>query len=138
MSYRLLSDLVVLTHLAFILFVVTGGLAALRWPILSLLHLPAAAWGAAVELNGWYCPLTPLENHFSRLAGDRGYDGGFIDHYLLPIIYPDGLTREIQVGLGLLVLAVNCIPYALLIRRFRRQHRPSPASPGLGDPGYDK
>ena len=124
MSYRLLSDLVVLLHLAFILFVVSGGLAALRWPLLSLLHLPAAAWGAAVELNGWYCPLTPLENHFSRLAGDRGYDGGFIAHYLLPVIYPEGLTREIQTVLGLVVLAVNCIPYALLLRRLHRRHRP--------------
>lgn len=138
MSYRLLSDLVVLIHLVFILFVATGGLAALRLPQLALLHLPAAAWGTAVELNGWYCPLTPLENHFRRLAGDRGYDGEFIDHYLLPFIYPEGLTREIQIGLGLLVLVVNCIPYALLIRRLRHRHRASPALLGRQDPGYDK
>jgi len=123
MSYRLLSDLVVLFHFAFILFVAAGGLAALRWPRLALLHLPAAAWGATIELNGWICPLTPLENHFSHLAGDRGYDGGFIEHYLLPVIYPDGLTREIQIGLGVLVIAVNLVVYALLVHRLIRHRR---------------
>lgn len=121
MIYRLLSDLVVLLHLAFILFVAAGGLLALRWPLVALLHLPAAAWGTVIELNGWYCPLTPLENHFSRLAGHQGYAGGFIEHYLLPVIYPEGLTREIQVGLGILVIAVNSIPYSLLL--YRRLHR---------------
>lgn len=123
MIYRVLSDLVVLFHLAFILFVAAGGLPVLRWPRLALLHLPAAAWGAAIELNGWYCPLTPLENHFSRLAGSRGYAGGFIEHYLLPIIYPAELTREIQVGLGILVIAVNIIPYSLLLCRLLRRQR---------------
>ena len=122
MIFRLLSDLVVLLHLAFILFVAAGGLPVLRWPKLAWLHLPAAAWGAVIELNGWYCPLTPLENYFSRLAGSQGYAGGFIEHYLLPVIYPAELTRAIQVGLGILVIAVNCIPYSLLLyRRLRRQ-----------------
>jgi hypothetical protein len=121
MIYRLLSDLVVLLHLAFILFVAAGGLPVLRWPKLALLHLPATAWGAVIELNGWYCPLTPLENYFSRLAGSQGYAGGFIEHYLLPVIYPEALTREIQVGLGILVIAVNSIPYSLLLSR--RMHR---------------
>jgi hypothetical protein len=123
MIYRLLSDMVVLIHLVFILFVAAGGLLALRWPLVSLLHLPAATWGAVIELNGWYCPLTPLENHFRRLAGSQGYAGGFIEHYLLPVIYPAELTREIQVGLGILVIAVNCIPYALLLSRLLYRQR---------------
>lgn len=123
MPYRLASDLVVVLHLLFILFVTAGGLLVLRWPRLALLHLPAVVWGAVIEFTGSICPLTPLENHFSRLAGRQGYGGGFIEHYLLPIIYPDGLTREIQIGLGLLVVAVNAGAYLLLIRRSLRRNR---------------
>jgi len=117
MHYRLLADLVILLHLIFIVFVVTGGFLTLRFPWLTLLHLPIAAWGVYIEFSGSYCPLTPLENHFSRLAGGEGYTGGFIEHYLLPIIYPAGLTPGIQIILGLIVIAVNLIPYCLLLRR---------------------
>lgn len=117
MPYRILADLVVVLHLLFIVFVVMGGLLALRRPWLALLHLPAAGWGAYIEFTGSYCPLTPLENHFSRLAGDQGYAGGFIEHYLLPIIYPSGLTSDIQLLLGLFVVAVNLAVYALVVRR---------------------
>ncbi|MCP1622385.1 DUF2784 domain-containing protein [Pseudomonas nitroreducens] len=120
MLYRLAADAVVLLHLGFILFVLLGGLLVLRWPRLAWLHVPAAAWGMAVEFLHLYCPLTPLENHFRALAGDSGYSGGFIEHYLIPLIYPAGLTEAIQVVLGLVVVAVNLPPYLLLLRRALR------------------
>ncbi|OBY92368.1 hypothetical protein A6723_029055 [Pseudomonas sp. AU11447] len=120
MLYRLAADAVVLLHLGFILFVLLGGLLVLRWPRLAWLHIPAAAWGMAVEFLHLYCPLTPLENHFRALAGDQGYSGGFIEHYLIPLIYPAGLTEVTQVVLGLIVAAVNLPPYLLLLRRVLR------------------
>jgi hypothetical protein len=118
MSYRILADLVVLLHLLFIVFVVAGGLLGLQWKRLILLHLPAAAWSAFIEFSGWICPLTPLENHFRGMAGRKGYTGGFIEHHLLPIIYPAGLTHEIQIFLGLLVVILNLAVYAFLLRRY--------------------
>lgn len=120
MIHGLAADAVLLLHLAFILFVVLGGLLVLRWPRLALLHLPAVAWGATVECLQLLCPLTPLEIHLRRLAGERGYEGGFIEHYLEPLIYPAGLTPGIQLGLGALVLLINLVPYGLLLRRLRR------------------
>lgn len=120
MIHGLAADAVLLLHLAFILFVVLGGLLVLRWPRLALLHLPAVAWGATVECLQLLCPLTPLENRLRRLAGERGYEGGFIEHYLEPLIYPAGLTPGIQLGLGALVLLINLVPYGLLLRRLRR------------------
>lgn len=121
MFYAWLANLVLLLHLGFILFVALGGLAVLRWPRLAWLHLPCVAWGVAVELMGWYCPLTPWENHFRQLAGQQGYEGDFIQHYLLATIYPEGLTREIQIGLGLGLLLINVAVYArLMIRRARQ------------------
>lgn len=113
MSYGLLADAVLLLHLAFILFVVLGGFLVWRWPRLAWLHLPAAAWGALIEFGDWPCPLTPLENHLRALAGEAGYAGGFIEHYLLPLIYPEALTRELQVAFGLGVVAINLAAYAL-------------------------
>jgi Protein of Unknown function (DUF2784) len=112
MSYRLLADLVLLVHAAFVVFVMLGGLAVLRWPRLAWIHLPAVIWGAGIEFAGGICPLTPLENHWRRLAGEQGYGGGFVEHYLLAALYPEGLTRGLQVGLGLAVLAVNVALYA--------------------------
>lgn len=120
MTYRILADTVVLLHGLFILFVVLGALLAVRWPRVLLFHAPAALWGAWVELAGWICPLTPLENRFRRLAGDRPYDSGFVERYVTPLIYPEGLTREVQVGLGILVLALNGVLYAIVVRRVRR------------------
>lgn len=125
----LATGLVVLLHFAFILFVVLGGLLVLRWPRLAWLHLPAAAWGAAIELTGGVCPLTPLENALRRAAGEAGYGGGFIEHYLLPIIYPAALTRDIQLVLGLAVLLLNVAVYAWILRR-RRRARGAPAAEG--------
>lgn len=117
MIYHLLANLVLLAHLGFILFVVLGGLAVARHPRLAWLHLPCVAWGAAVELLGWYCPLTPLENHFLALAGETAYEGDFIQRYLLAGIYPDGLTRELQIGLGLAALGLNGVIYYRLLRK---------------------
>ena len=119
MIYKLLADLVFIAHLTFVLFIVLGGIAVWKVPKLAWLHLPAVAWGALIEFAGWICPLTPWEQSLRRLAGERGYAGGFVEHYLLPILYPEGLTREVQIVLGVLVLAINAIAYTLIIRQRR-------------------
>lgn len=121
--YRLLADLVVVVHLAFVAFVVAGGLLVLRWPRLAWAHVPAAVWGTLIELAGWGCPLTPLENDLRRLGGEAGYAGGFVERYLVGLLYPDGLTRTHQIVLGLAVLVVNGFVYWRLWRR-RRAARP--------------
>ncbi|UII70227.1 DUF2784 domain-containing protein [Pseudomonas sp. HN11] len=118
MLYRLAADSLVLFHLSFILFVLFGGLLALKWRPAIWLHLPAAAWGVAVEVFHLPCPLTRWENLFRHLAGQDGYSGGFIEHYILPLIYPAGLTPQIQLGFGALVLVINIAVYAWLIRRY--------------------
>ena len=119
MIYGFLADLVLVVHLAFVVFVVVGGLFALRWPRAAWIHLPAAAWGALIEFAGWVCPLTPLENRLRALAGRAGYAGGFIEHYVVPILYPGALTREIQIGLGVAVVLLNAAVYAVVLRRHR-------------------
>lgn len=116
--YALLANAVLLIHLAFILFVALGGLAVLRWPWLAWLHLPCVTWGVTVELMGWTCPLTPLENHYLRLAGAQGYEGDFLQHHLLSTIYLEALTREAQTVIGLSALFINALIYGwLLVRR---------------------
>lgn len=117
-----LADLVVVAHALFIVFVVAGGLLVLRWPHAAWVHLPAAVWGVLIEWAGWICPLTPLENSLRRAAGQAGYSGGFVERYLLPLIYPAGLTPTVQLWLGLVVLAVNVAIYALWWHRRRRHH----------------
>lgn len=129
MIYRLLADGVVAIHFLFVVFVVLGGLAVLRWRWLAWIHLPAAAWGALISFAGWICPLTPLENHLRRLGGEAGYEGSFVEIYLLPILYPAELTREIQVGLGLFVLAVNGAVYGFLLWRRLGRDRTAGDSP---------
>ena len=124
MGYRLAADLVLVVHLGFVLFVVLGGLLVLRWPRLSVVHLPAVLWGIGLEFFGWICPLTPLEKALRRAAGQQGYDGGFIEHYILPILYPPGLTAQTQWLLGALVLALNALIYAILLARRRRARSP--------------
>lgn len=109
------ADIVVLLHLGFILFVVVGGLAVLRWPRLALLHLPAVIWGALIELTGWICPLTPIENRLRAAADGVAYSGGFIDRYIMPIVYPSGLTRDMQLGLAAAVIVVNFVLYGKLV-----------------------
>ena len=120
MHFRLLADLVVVVHLAFVVLVVFGGLLVLRWPRLALIQLPAAVWGVVIEWAGWICPLTPLENSLRARGGAAGYGGGFVEHYLLGVLYPAGLTRNVQIVLGLTVLLVNAIAYGLLLARWRR------------------
>ena len=121
----LAADILVVLHLAFVLFVLLGGLLVYRWPRWAWLHVPAFAWGAVIEFNGWICPLTPLEQRFRAAAGEGGYSGGFVEHYLLPMLYPEGLTREIQLGLGLLVLGVNAVVYGAWLWRMRRKRETS-------------
>ena len=118
---RLMADLIVAVHFAFIAFAIGGGLLVLRWRRLMFLHLPAVAWAVLVELMHWRCPLTRWENYFIERYGAEGYEGGFVDHYLIPIIYPDGLTPAIQVWIGLFVLAVNVTVYTIAIVRWRRR-----------------
>ena len=122
---RLLADALVAAHLAFIVFVVVGGLLVLRRPGWAALHLPAVAWGAFAELTGTVCPLTPLENSLRRDAGEAGYAGGFIEHYVIPLLYPGTLTPRLQIAFGLAVIVVNLAVYAFVWRR--RQHGPPPA-----------
>jgi hypothetical protein len=120
---RFAADLVLVLHAAFVLFVVLGGVAALRWPRVAWLHLPAALWGVLIECCGWVCPLTPLENWLRRVAGQAGYEGGFIEHYVVRWLYPPGLDRRYQVLLGLAVLLVNGVVYAVWACRWRQRKR---------------
>ncbi len=129
MLYTLAADLTVILHLVFIIFVIIGGLLVLKWRRLAYVHIPAAIWGALIEFKQWICPLTPLENWLRAQGGATGYQGGFIDHYLIPIIYPPGLTVWHQIVLGVMVLVLNGGIYAWLLVSARRKHR---QSQGLG------
>ena len=115
--YALAADAVLVLHLAFVLFVGLGALLVLRWRWLAWLHVPAAAWGIAIEFGGWICPLTPLENDLRLRAGEAPFTGDFVARLLLPVIYPEGLTREAQIAVGLAVLCFNAAIYGILIRR---------------------
>lgn len=123
-TYRFLADVLVVLHLGFVAFVVLGGLLVLRWRKLAWVHLPCAAWGALISFAGWICPLTPLEQHLRELGDEAGYEGGFVEHYVTSVLYPEGLTAAMQVGLGVFVIAVNAFVY---LRVFRR--RPPSGSP---------
>ena len=121
MLYRVLADLVVVAHLVFILYALFGGLVGLwkRWGL--YVHLPTAVWIAVIEFQGWICPLTPLENRLRAAGGALGYDGGFVEHYLIPLIYPPGLTRSVQLVLGGVAIAVNVAVYSFVLHRRRRR-----------------
>ena len=119
MIVSLAADLVVLIHLAFICFVIAGALLVYRWRWLVWLHIPAVVWAVLLEFNGWLCPLTPLENRLRLLAGEQGYTGGFIEHYLVPVIYPQFLSRDIQLLLGIIVLVLNLAIYFYVLRAWR-------------------
>ncbi len=123
MSYIVLADMTVLVHASFVLFVLAGGFGVLRWPHLAWFHLPAAVWGVMIELGGWVCPLTYLENRLRRLGGEAGYGGTFIERYLEPLLYPLGLTRNLQFVFGLVALFVNLAIYVSLWRRHPRNRR---------------
>ena len=120
MRERALADAVVVLHALFVVFVLAGGLLVLRHRGVAILHLPAVAWSAWVEFTGSICPLTPLENALRRAAGDAGYSGGFVEHYAIPVLYPEGLTPQAQIAFGTIVIAINAALYALAWRRFRR------------------
>ncbi|HSG50213.1 MAG TPA: DUF2784 domain-containing protein [Longimicrobiales bacterium] len=119
MLYRLAADALVLLHGAWLAFTVLGALLVVRWPKVMWVHLPIVAWGALVEFTGWVCPLTPWENQLRRMGGEEGYAGGFIERYVTAVIYPEGLTREIQIGLGVGVLVLNAALYWWVWRRRR-------------------
>ncbi len=123
MIYLLLADVLVVLHSAFIVFVVAGALTVYRWPKMAWAHIPCALWGAWIEVTGGICPLTPIEVRFRRTGGAEGYTGSFIEHYLVPVMYPSGLTRAHQLVLGGLVVVVNLGAYGFLL--WRRARRPS-------------
>jgi hypothetical protein len=116
-----LADMLVLLHLLFVVFVMGGGFLLVRWPKLVWLHLPAAVWGAYIEFSSGICPLTPLENQLRVRGGDAAYSGDFVEHYLLPLLYPAQLTPGFQIWLGFGVVAVNALAYALAWRAWRRR-----------------
>ena len=123
MIERIAADLIVIVHFCFIVFVGLGAFLCLRWKRIALVHVPAALWGAAIELRRGVCPLTPLEQRLRLAAGESGYSGSFIEHYLLPIIYPSGLDAFVQNTLGALVILVNLAIYGWLYFRWLR-HAP--------------
>lgn len=116
----MIADLIVLVHFLFVLFVVFGGLLALRWHRMAWLHVPAVVWGVLIEYFGWICPLTPLENRLRQQQNGGSYEGDFIAHYILPALYPDGLTRRDQVLLGTIALVFNATVYGFVLLRRRR------------------
>lgn len=122
MVSRIIADLLLILHLAFIVFVVLGGCFVVKWRHLAFIHIPAALWGALIEFQGWFCPLTPLEQYFRKMTGPA-YQGGFVEHYLVPLIYPAGLTRKVQIALGLIVVAVNIVVYCFILARLLRKKR---------------
>ncbi len=126
MAWRILADLLVVGHLAFAAFVVFGGFLAWKWRWAVCAHLPALAWGFWIETSGRICPLTPLEIHLRRLAGEAGYQGGFLDHYVVAVLYPPWLTRPDQWVLAALLLAINLVAYGALLRPRRRLRRRVP------------
>jgi hypothetical protein len=129
MLYRLLAEALVAFHFLFVLFVIAGGFVVLRWRWTMWLHLPAAAWGIFVEMTGTLCPLTPLENNFRAWGGEGGYEGGFIEHYIRPVLYPEGLTSGAQIVLGCLIVLINVICYSGLY--YQRQRTRERAQSGL-------
>ena len=131
MGWRALADLLVVFHLAFVGFVIFGGFLAWKWPKAVFAHLPALAWGFWVELTGQFCPLTALEKHFRHLAGEAGYHGGFLHHYVLPILYPPGLTRPNQWLLAAALLAINAVAYRRVLTKPKKQGSAVPPPKGL-------
>ncbi len=135
MIYGLMADLVLVAHVVFVVFVVAGGIFVLRWPRAAWVHVPCALWGALVEVAGWICPLTPLEVSLRRRAGEAGYAEGFLEHYVTPVLYPAGLTREVQVLLGVLVVVLNVAVYTWAWRRRRPGRSPARVAEGAHDAG---
>ncbi len=123
MFYNFLADLVVVLHSFFVLFVLLGGFLVLWKPSMAWCHLPAVFWAAWLEFSGWICPLTPLENLLRQKGGVSGYDAGFVEHYIVPILYPTSLTRQMQFTLGMIVLSLNIGVYFIVWMRMRKLRR---------------
>jgi hypothetical protein len=123
MPYRILGDVIVVVHLIYVLFAVLGGLLVLRWKRIAWIHAPSALWAVLVEFTGGVCPLTPLENLLRSMGGDPVYRTGFIEHYILPLLYPVMLTRRLQLTLGFFLLIFNLWIYGLAFRGSRKNHR---------------
>ena len=123
MGFRVLADATVVLHLGFVLFVVLGGLVVARWRRVAWVHVPAACWGAWIEFADWVCPLTPLENWLREQGGGTAYSSSFIEHYLLPILYPESLSRELQWVLGGAVLLINVVVYIVVFHRGVRRRK---------------
>jgi hypothetical protein len=121
--FRATADLVVLVHVVFVVFVVLGGLLVARWPRFAWVHVPAASWGVFIEFRGWICPLTPLENYLRQRGGSSAYEGEFIQHYILPLLYPANLTPRVQIWLGSFALMVNVALYWHIIQGRSRRRR---------------
>ena len=119
MIYSLLADVIVVAHLIFVLFVIAGAILVWRYPRLAWVHIPAALWGAFIEFAGWICPLTPLENALRQRGGRPSYETSFVEHYVIPVLYPETLSRDVQWILGGLVVAINVLVYSLMLRRRR-------------------
>jgi hypothetical protein len=119
MWYRFLAESVVVFHFGFVLFVLCGGVLVVRWKWVALLHVPALLWGVIVEWSGWMCPLTPLENSLRELGGGVPYEGGFVERYIMPVLYPMDLTRDFQVTLGTVILLINALLYGIAFTRRR-------------------
>jgi hypothetical protein len=119
--YAILADVVLVAHLAFVLFAAFGALLALRWPWVPWVHLPAVVWGAFIEISGGICPLTPLENRLREMAGGAGYERGFVEHYLVAVLYPDALSRDLQFTLAAMLVALNVVIYTAVWWRNRRR-----------------
>jgi hypothetical protein len=128
MIYIIAANAILILHLGFVCFVVLGGLLILKWRRLIFLHLPAAVWGALIEYRGWICPLTPLEQHLRQAGDQAGYSGGFVEHYLLTLLYPDYLDRKMQLILGTFVVAVNLVVYSWIFKRWRRARQADTAN----------
>ena len=123
MAYWIAADLVAVVHFFFAVFVVSGGFLVFRWPWTGLVHVPAAVWGVLIEFTGWFCPLTPLENALRKAAGEAGYTGGFVEYYIVGLIYPDELTRGMQIAIGVFVICVNTIAYGAVLFRLIRNRQ---------------
>ena len=121
MFYKLAADAVVLLHLGFVMFVVAGGLLVFRWRWIALLHLPAVVWAVLLDFYGWLCPLTPLEKSLRVAGGQAGYSGGFVEHYILPVLYPAELDTTLQIAMGSVVTVINIALYGWLLCRLKNQ-----------------
>ena len=125
MVYRVLAEVVLAVHFAFVLFAVLGGIGVIFRPVVAWIHVPAVVWAALIEFAGWICPLTPLENLLRAKGGLNGFETGFVEHYILPVLYPEALTRNLQIILGVMVLGINLFIYGIVLYRFNKWGRKS-------------